>query len=56
MREESAPDDSGQVHCARCQRLPRDGSDLILWEALDEGDVCPGCLTMLEAHARRTAE
>ena len=56
MTEEHTQDDSSQVLCARCRRVPRDGSDLILWEPLAEGDVCPGCLTMLEADARRTAE
>ncbi len=44
-----------QVRCSRCQRPPRDDADYVGWEALDEGTVCPGCLTMLEVEARRAS-
>jgi hypothetical protein len=44
---------SHQMRCSRCQRAPRDDDDYVGWEALDEGAVCPGCLTMLETEARR---
>ncbi len=47
---------SNQVRCSRCRRSPRDDADYIGWEALDEGAVCPGCLTMLEVEARRASE
>lgn len=43
---------SNQVKCARCRRAPRDDADFVAWEALDDGVVCPGCLTMLEVDAR----
>lgn len=46
---------SNQVTCSRCQRVPRDDADYVVWEALEEGPVCPGCLTMLELEARRTS-
>ncbi|HST19159.1 MAG TPA: hypothetical protein VLK36_16050 [Gaiellaceae bacterium] len=44
---------SNQVRCPRCRRPPRDDADYVDWEVLDEGAVCPGCLTMLETEARR---
>lgn len=44
---------SNQVGCARCMRAPRDDADLEQWEELDAGEVCPGCLTMLEVDTRR---
>ena len=44
---------SRQVRCSRCLRVPRDDADYVGWDALDEGAVCPGCLTMLEVEARR---
>jgi hypothetical protein len=47
---------SKHVNCARCRRAPLDDSDFVDWETLDEGEVCPGCLTMLEEHARRAAK
>lgn len=47
---------SKQVTCARCRRAPRDDSDFVEWEKLEDGEVCPGCLTMLEAQASRAAE
>jgi hypothetical protein len=47
---------SSQVRCSRCRREPRDDSDYVTWQALDEGSVCPGCLTMLETDARRASE
>jgi hypothetical protein len=46
---------SNQVRCSRCQRAPRDDSDFVRWEALEEGAVCPGCLTMLEKETRERA-
>lgn len=49
------PDSSGlsnQVMCARCRRAPRDDADFVAWETIDEGVVCPGCLTILEVDAR----
>jgi hypothetical protein len=46
---------SDQVTCLRCRRAPRDDADYVGWEALVEGVVCPGCLTMLELEGRRTA-
>ena len=44
---------SNPVTCSRCRREPRDDDDQLGWEPLDEGPVCPGCLTMLEVEARR---
>ena len=44
---------SNEVRCSRCGRAPRDDADYVGWEALDEGVVCPGCMTMLEVEARR---
>lgn len=46
---------SHQVRCPRCVRAPRDDADYVDWAALDEGAVCPGCLTMLEMEARRAS-
>lgn len=46
---------SDQVRCPRCVRAPRDDADYVDWAALDEGAVCPGCLTMLEMEARRAS-
>ena len=46
---------SNQVRCPRCARAPRDDADYVAWEILDEGAVCPGCLTMLEMEARRAS-
>ena len=46
---------SNQVRCARCVRAPRDDADYVAWATLDEGAVCPGCLTMLETEARRAS-
>lgn len=46
---------SNQVRCSRCRRAPRDDVDYVGWEALDDGTVCPGCLTMLETEARRAS-
>jgi hypothetical protein len=47
---------SGQVRCSRCRREPRNDADYVTWPALDEGAVCPGCLTLLEMDARRAGE
>jgi hypothetical protein len=47
---------SSLVTCTRCRRPPRDDTDFVEWEKLDEGAVCPGCLTMLEQEARRAGE
>jgi hypothetical protein len=47
---------SSQVRCSRCRREPRDDADYVTWHALDEGAVCPGCLTMLETDACRASE
>jgi hypothetical protein len=47
-----ASDLSNQVRCARCRRAPRDDADFVGWEALDQGAVCPGCLTMHEVAMR----
>lgn len=44
---------SSQVQCARCRRSPRDDADYVSWCALDDGSVCPGCLTMLETETHR---
>lgn len=44
---------SNQVRCSRCRRAPRDDADYVGWEVLEEGAVCPGCLTMLETEVRR---
>jgi len=41
--------------CTRCRRTPRDIDDLAAWELTDDGIVCPGCLTLLEADALRRA-
>ena len=45
---------SSQVRCSRCRREPRDDADYVTWEALEEGTVCPGCLTLTEAEAARS--
>jgi hypothetical protein len=47
---------SKQVTCVRCRRVPRDDADFVEWRKLDDGEVCPGCLTMLEAHDRSAVE
>jgi hypothetical protein len=47
---------SEQVTCARCRRAARDDADFVGWEQLEDGQVCPGCLTMVEAHERRAVE
>jgi hypothetical protein len=47
---------SNLVRCSRCRRAPRNDTDFVEWENLDEGAVCPGCLTMLEVEARRAGE
>src|SRR5581483_5828291 len=47
---------SSQVRCSRCRREPRNDADYVTWHALDEGAVCPGCLTMLEAEAHRAGD
>lgn len=39
--------------CTRCRREPRDEADYETWHTFDEGAVCAGCLTMLEAAASR---
>jgi hypothetical protein len=44
---------SRQVRCSRCRREPRDDADYVTWHALDDGTVCPGCLTLLEADEHR---
>ena len=46
---------SNQVRCLRCVRAPRDDADYVAWAALEEGAVCPGCLTMLEMEAHRAS-
>jgi len=56
MDEQGGSRLSNGAKCTRCQRAPRDDGDFVSWEQLDEGEVCPGCLTMLETQARRTAE
>jgi hypothetical protein len=47
---------SSQVQCSRCRREPRNDEDYVTWQALDEGAVCPGCLTMLETEAHGTRD
>ena len=42
------------VECSRCVRLPRDADDRDAWAVLEDEPVCPGCLTLTEAAARRT--
>jgi hypothetical protein len=44
------------VRCSRCRRAPRDDADYVNWQSLDEGVVCPGCLTMLEEEAQRAGD
>jgi hypothetical protein len=45
---------SSQIRCTRCRREPRDDADYVTWQALDEGAVCPGCLTLIETEAARS--
>jgi hypothetical protein len=47
---------SSQIRCSRCRRKPRDDADYVTWRALNDGAVCPGCLTMIETEARRASE
>lgn len=47
---------SRQVRCQRCRREPRDDADYVTWQALDDGTVCPGCLTLLEVDESRARE
>jgi hypothetical protein len=47
---------SSHVSCSRCRREPRDDADYVTWRALEEGTVCPGCLTLLETDERRAYE
>jgi hypothetical protein len=44
------------VTCARCARPPRDPDDRSAWAMVDEGEVCPGCLTLTEVEARKGLE
>jgi hypothetical protein len=47
---------SSQVKCSRWRHEPCDDADYVTWHALDEGGVCPGCLTLLETEwAGRTS-
>ena len=47
---------SSQVRCSRCLREPRNDADYVTWSALDEGAVCPGCLTLLETETARAGQ
>jgi hypothetical protein len=39
---------SAPVRCARCTRAPRSAQDRLAWVTVDDAQVCPGCLTMLD--------
>jgi hypothetical protein len=41
------------VTCRRCARTPRDPDDHETWVAMDGSEICPGCLTLIEAEAQR---
>jgi hypothetical protein len=34
--------------CSRCARSARDAEDGTAWVTIDDEEVCPGCLTLLE--------
>jgi hypothetical protein len=34
--------------CSRCARSARDADDLTTWVTIEDEEVCPGCLTLLE--------
>ena len=42
-RDESTPET-----CSRCARFVRDADDHTTWVTIDDEEVCPGCLTLLE--------
>jgi len=44
----SQRDDSDLETCSRCARFERDADDRTTWVTIDDEEVCPGCLTLLE--------
>jgi hypothetical protein len=42
------PEESSLETCSRCARSARDSDDRTSWVTIDDEEVCPGCLTLLE--------
>jgi hypothetical protein len=42
------PDETDLETCSRCARSARDPDDRSTWVTIDDEEVCPGCLTLLE--------
>jgi hypothetical protein len=42
------PEENGLETCARCARSARDAEDRSTWVTIEDEEVCPGCLTLLE--------
>lgn len=42
--------------CARCARCARDADDRATWATIEDESVCPGCLTLMESEAHRSAD
>jgi hypothetical protein len=42
------PDERALEACARCARSARDSDDRSNWVTIEDEEVCPGCLTLLE--------
>jgi len=42
------PEEIDLESCARCARSARDADDRSTWVTIEDEEVCPGCLTLLE--------
>jgi hypothetical protein len=42
--------------CGRCARPPRDEDDRVAWITIEDTEICPGCLTLSEAAALKSAD
>jgi hypothetical protein len=42
------PEESTAESCSRCARFARDSDDRSTWVTIEDEEVCPGCLTLLE--------
>jgi hypothetical protein len=41
------------ARCSRCARSPRSAEDRLAWATIDDADVCPGCLTLVDTERIR---
>jgi hypothetical protein len=44
----ASPEENDVETCARCARSSRDAEDRSTWVTIEDEEVCPGCLTLLE--------